>query len=140
MHSCTEKHRLIINLHELRIAHKVLYDKNSWGNCDHQLKTDTIMLNVNSTFSVQNPENNTKGLFIEYTLEPKVTCRVFRFDPNRIINDDANYLINYQHTGLDFEILEPARKVSEPDQDVINVVHDMNSWLKERINIGEITV
>lgn len=91
-------------------------------------------------FSLQNPQSTSRGLVIEHTLEPKVICRVFRFDPNRIINDDTNYLLNYQHSGLDFEILEPTRKNSEPDQDVVNVVHDMNSWLEERINIGEITV
>jgi hypothetical protein len=93
-----------------------------------------------SSFSIQNLKNNNEGLLIEHTLEPKVICRVFRFDPNRIINEDANYLINYQHTRLDFEILEPARKGNEPDQNVINVVHDMNSWLAEQISIGVITL
>ncbi|HEY8660461.1 MAG TPA: hypothetical protein VIL78_15610 [Hanamia sp.] len=86
---------------------------------------------------------NTKSKRFDITddLSSEIKCRVYRKDRNRLLEDETYLLVQYDI--LEFELVKP--KLSElqkknPPDDIINVIHDMNSYVLGKLQSDEINL
>lgn len=84
-------------------------------------------------------DTKSKGHFITHNLDPVIICRVFKFDPNRILK---NALIHFPDSNFDIELVKPELKKFDADvhKEIIDTIRDMSWWVRSKIQTGEITL
>jgi len=84
---------------------------------------------------------NTKSKAFEITdaLNGEIKCRVYRKDRNRLLESETYLFVQYDI--LEFELVKPKlsdQQKKNPSDDIINVIHDMNSCVLSKLQSGEI--